>query len=156
MRSAAFGVDHAVDYTTDGWERSVPKLDLVMDAIGGPSFRRSYNLLRAGGRLVCFGASAVVSGERRNIVAAARTALQMPRFNMIKQMSASKSVIGLNLLTLWDELGSAARWTAPLSELLADGTIKPVVAEAFPFDRAGDAHRFVSERKNIGKVVLTP
>ncbi len=151
-----FGVDHAVDYTTGGWERSLPKLDLVMDAIGGPSFRRSYNLLRAGGRLVCFGASGVVSGERRNIVAAARTALQMPRFNMIKQMSASKSVIGLNLLTLWDELGSAARWTAPLSELLADGTIKPVVAQAFPFERAGDAHRFVSERKNIGKVVLTP
>jgi NADPH:quinone reductase-like Zn-dependent oxidoreductase len=151
-----FGVDHAVDYTAGGWERSVPKLDLVMDAIGGPSFRRSYNLLRAGGRLVCFGASGVVSGEQRNLVAAARTALQMPRFNMIKQMSASKSVIGLNVLTLWDELGSAARWTAPLSELLADGTIKPVVAKAFPFDRAGDAHRFVSARKNIGKVVLTP
>ena len=54
----------------------MPKLDLVMDAIGGASFRRSYKLLRAGGRLVCFGASGVVSGENRNIVAAARTALQ--------------------------------------------------------------------------------
>jgi NADPH:quinone reductase-like Zn-dependent oxidoreductase len=41
-------------------------------------------------------------------------------------------------------------------ELLADGTIKPVVAEAFPFDRAGDAHRFIADRKNIGKVVLVP
>ena len=28
-----------------------------MDAIGGASYRRSYKLLRAGGRLVCFGAS---------------------------------------------------------------------------------------------------
>ncbi len=45
-----FGVDHPVDYTRAGWERGVPKLDLVMDAIGGASFRRSYNLLRAGGR----------------------------------------------------------------------------------------------------------
>jgi NADPH:quinone reductase-like Zn-dependent oxidoreductase len=151
-----FGVDHPIDYTRDGWERSVPKLDVILDAIGGASFRRSYNLLRAGGRMVCFGASGVVSGERRNLAAAAKTALRMPRFNLIKQMSDSKSVIGLNLLSLWDELGSAERWRGPLQELLADGTIKPVVAEAFTFDRAPDAHRFVSERKNIGKVVLTP
>src|SRR5437764_8923003 len=98
-----FGVDHPVDYTRAGWERDVPKLDLVMDALGGASFRRSYKLLRAGGRLVCFGAADVVSGENRNLLAAAKTALRMPRFNLIKQMSESKSVIGLNILTLGDE-----------------------------------------------------
>jgi NADPH:quinone reductase-like Zn-dependent oxidoreductase len=151
-----FGVDHPVDYTSSDWERGLPKLDLVMDALGGASFRRSYRLLRAGGRLVCFGASGVVSGERRNLLAAARTALQMPRFNMIKQMSDSKSVIGLNVLSIWDEFQSADRWRKPLTELLTDGTIQPVLAKSFPFDRAADAHRFISERRNIGKVVLTP
>jgi NADPH:quinone reductase-like Zn-dependent oxidoreductase len=151
-----FGVEHPIDYTRSGWERSVPKLDLVMDALGGASFRRSYGLLRGGGRLVCFGASGVVSGEKRNLVAAARTGLRMPRFNLIKQMSDSKSVIGLNVLTLWDELGTAERWTKPLTEMLGDGTIEPVLAEAFPFDRAGAAHAFISERRNVGKVVLTP
>lgn len=151
-----FGVDHPVDYTRAGWEKELPKLDLVMDAIGGASFRRSYGLLRAGGRLVCFGAADVVSGERRNLISAARTALSMPRFNLIKQMSQSKSVIGLNVLTLWDDLGEASRWTKPLTEMLADGTIKPVVAEAFPFDRAPDAHTFISQRRNVGKVVLVP
>jgi NADPH:quinone reductase-like Zn-dependent oxidoreductase len=70
-------------------------------------------------------------------------------------MSASKSVIALNILTLWDETGSAGRWRGPLEELLADGTLKPVVAESFPFDGAPDAHRFISERRNVGKVVLT-
>ena len=30
-----------------------------------------------------------------------------------------------------------------------------MVAEAFPFDRAADAHRFIDERRNVGKVVLT-
>ena len=80
----------------------------------------------------------------------------MPRFNLLKQMSASKSVIGLNVLTLWDELGSAERWKGPLTELLADGTIRPVVAESFPFERAPDAHRFIAERRNVGKVVLVP
>jgi NADPH:quinone reductase-like Zn-dependent oxidoreductase len=151
-----FGVDHPIDYTRSGWEREVPKLDLVMDALGGSSFRRSYKLLRAGGRLVCFGFANVVEGERRNLVHAARAALQMPRFNLIKQMADSKSVIGLNVLSIWDEFQSASRWTGHLQELLSDGTIKPVVAESFSLDRAGDAHRFITERRNIGKVVLVP
>jgi len=151
-----FGVDHPLDYTTGGWEKAVPEIDVVMDAIGGKSFRTSYNLLRAGGRLVAFGASSVVSGEERKVVTAARAALSMPRFNLIKQMSASKAVIGLNMLTLWDEQGSLDRYIGKLEEMLGDGTARPVVAESFSFDRAPDAHRFITERRNVGKVVLTP
>ncbi len=150
-----FGVDHPIDYTSSGWEHALPRLDLVMDAIGGASFRRSYKLLRAGGRLVCFGASGVVAGNERNLLAAARTGLSMPWFSIMRQMSASRSVIGLNVLTLWDEHG-AQRWAGPLSELLADGTIRPVVAKAFPFEQAGAAHAFLAERRNVGKVVLVP
>jgi NADPH:quinone reductase-like Zn-dependent oxidoreductase len=151
-----FGVDHPIDYRTDGWERGVPKLDVVLDALGGRSFRTSYELLRAGGRLVAYGASSVVSGERRNLVTAARAAIQMPRFNLIKQMSESKSVLGLNLLSLWDELESMETFTQPIADLLEDRTIQPVVADAVPFNRAPDAHRILAERRNVGKVVLVP
>jgi NADPH:quinone reductase-like Zn-dependent oxidoreductase len=150
------GVDHPVDYTTPGWERDLPKFDVIMDAIGGKSFRTSYDLLRAGGRLVCFGASSVISGERRNLVTAVRAALAMPRFGLIKQMHSSKGVIGLNMLTLWDDRGTLEPWITPLRELLDDGTVRPVVAEGFTFDSAADAHRFIGERRNVGKVVLTP
>ena len=41
-------------------------------------------------------------------------------------------------------------------ELLDEGALKPVVAESFAFDRAADAHRYIAERRNVGKVVLTP
>ena len=150
------GVDHAVDYTRPGWERDLPQFDVIMDAIGGKSFRTGYDLLNPGGRLVCYGASSVMSGEKRNVVTAALTALRMPRFNLVKQMSASKTVIGLNMLTLWDHADTLEPWIVPLRVMLDDGTIQPVVAEAFPFDRAADAHRFIAERRNIGKVVLTP
>ena len=77
-------------------------------------------------------------------------------FNLIEQMSASKAVIGLNVLRLWDDRGTLEPWTAPLQDLLVDGTIKPVVSDEVPFDRAGDAHRILAERRNVGKVVLTP
>jgi NADPH:quinone reductase-like Zn-dependent oxidoreductase len=151
-----FGVDYPLDYTKDGWEREVPPLDLVMDAIGGPSFKRSYEMLRPGGRLVAFGASAVTSGEKRDLVTAAKTALRMPRFNLIKQMSISKAVIGLNMLSLWDEHKTLRPWIEPLQELMDDGTIQPVVSDAVPFDNAPEAHRILAQRRNVGKVVLIP
>lgn len=155
-RIRELGVDHALDYTTPDWERGLPPFDLVMDALGGASFRRSYDMLRAGGRLVAFGASAVVSGERRNLVSALRTVLRMPRFNMVKQMSESKAVIGLNMLSLWKDRGTLAPWIEPLQALLDDGTIEPVVAGSFSFADAGEGQRMLTERRNLGKVVLTP
>jgi len=150
------GVDHPLDYTRSGWERGLPKFDVVMDAVGGRSFRTSYKLLRPGGRLIAFGASSVMAGETRNLLNAGRAALSMPRFNLIKQMSESKAVIGLNMLTLWKDRGTLEPWITPVRELVDAGVVQPVVAEAFPFDRAPDAHRYIAERRNVGKVVLTP
>jgi NADPH:quinone reductase-like Zn-dependent oxidoreductase len=155
-RISELGVDHALDYTKAGWENGLPKFDVILDAIGGKSFRRSYSLLRPGGRLVAFGASAVVSGERRNLFTALRTVVRMPRFNMIKQMSESKAVIGLNMLTLWKDRESLEPWIAPLRAMFDDGTITPVVAGAFSFQDAGAAHTMITERRNVGKVVLVP
>ncbi|HEY2386807.1 MAG TPA: zinc-binding dehydrogenase [Candidatus Binatia bacterium] len=152
----ALGVDHPVDYTRPGWEQALPKLDLVMDAIGGRSFRRSYALLRPGGRLVCFGASSLVQGETRSIVGAIRTLLAMPRFNLVSQMEHSKTVIGLNLLALWDEFGALAAWLEPVVTMLDRGPARPVVAAAVPFAQAAEAHRMLGERRNVGKVVLVP
>jgi NADPH:quinone reductase-like Zn-dependent oxidoreductase len=155
-RISELGVDHPLDYTKPGWERGLPQFDVIMDAIGGKSFRRSYDMLGPGGRLIAFGASGVVSGERRNPIAALRTALRMPRFNLIKQMSASKAVIGLNMYTLSQDERRRAQVTAALRELLDDATIKPVVAGSFSFEEAGAAHNMITERRNVGKVVLTP
>ncbi len=102
---------------------------------------------------MAFGASAVVSGQRRNLFTALRTVARMPRFNMIKQMSESKAVIGLNMLSLWQDRGTLEPWIAPLRELLGDGTIEPVVAGDFSFEDAGAAHTMITERRNVGKVV---
>ena len=152
----ALGVDVALDYRKAGWEKGLPRFDVIMDAVGGPSFRTSYRLLNPGGRLIAFGASSVTSGEKRNPFVAVRAAVRMPRFNLIKQMGASKSVIGLNMLTLWDHAGTLKPWIDPLVALIEDGTIQPVVAEAVPFDRAAEAHRILAQRRNVGKVVLVP
>jgi NADPH:quinone reductase-like Zn-dependent oxidoreductase len=101
-----------------------------------------------------YGASSVVSGSRRDLVAALRMLRGMPRFKLIPQMHDSKSVIGLNMLTEWRERGTIEHWARPLRELLDDGTIKPVVADTFDFEHAGDAQEMLVQRRNVGKVVL--
>ncbi|MFC7450797.1 synaptic vesicle VAT-1 family membrane protein [Rhodococcus daqingensis] len=152
-----FGVDVALDYRKRGWDSGLPPMDVIMDAIGGESLRRSYGQLRPGGRLVAFGASSVVAGDKRNLLRAAPQALRMLRgFNLIDQMSESKAVIGLNMLRLWDDRGTLEPWITPLRALIENGVVAPVVSDAVPFANAPEAHRILTERRNVGKVVLVP
>ena len=154
---SAQGVQHPLDYTRDGWWSSVPPLDLVLDAIGGPSFKRSMGMLRPGGRVIGYGASSVSESEKKNMLKVLPKALPMLRgFNLIDQMQDSKAFIGLNMLTLWKDRGSLAPWMDPVKELIADGTVRPIVHEAVPFANAPEAHRILAERRNVGKVVLVP
>src|SRR4051795_50404 len=136
-----FGVDHPIDYTSVDFAKEVRRIgarkdpiDVVMDAIGGSSFRKSYGLLRAGGRLVAYGASSVTPGEKRDLKAVAKMVATTPIFHPMQMMPASKAVIGLNMLTLWDEFGSIDALIQPLREWIDAGQIRPVVAEAFPLD----------------------
>ncbi|MDP7734778.1 zinc-binding dehydrogenase [Mycobacterium paragordonae] len=154
---AEFGVDRAIDYRQDNWWKDLGPYDMVLDALGGTSLRRSYHLLRPGGRLVGYGISNMQEGEKRSLRKAAPHALAMLRgFNLIDQLSESKTVIGLNMLKLWDDRGSLEPWITPLSEALQDGTVSPVVHAAVPFAEAPEAHRILAARENIGKVVLVP
>src|ERR1700760_939868 len=57
QKLAELGVDRAIDYRRDGWWKGLGPYDLVLDALGGTSLRRSYALLRPGGRLVGYGVS---------------------------------------------------------------------------------------------------
>src|SRR5688572_6042557 len=157
-----FGIEHAIDYRSQDVVKEIRRitgekkpLDLVMDAIGGSSFRRSWSLLRAGGRLVAFGISEGGGGERREIGKALKMFATTPIVPMLMMMRDSKTIIGLNMLTIWDQKGSLDEFINPLTELMEQGVVDPVVSEAFPIEKAADAHRYMSERKNIGKVVLT-
>ena len=80
----------------------------------------------------------------------------LPWWKSLQLMNENKGVFGLNMLHWWDREGDVTRITGPLIEELEGGGLDPVVAESFPFERAGDAHQLIGERGNIGKVVLTP
>ena len=163
----AQGVDHPIDYRSVDFADEVMRItggegvDVIMDAIGPSSFRKDYRILRQGGRLVMYGASEIQTGERRDLRAVAKALTSMPLATMpwwksAAMMNENKGVFGLNMLAWWDNEGTLDRMIEPLRSGLESGELRPIVAEAFPFDRAADAHRFIAERKNVGKVVLVP
>lgn len=157
QKLAEFGVDRAIDYRRDGWWQGLGPYDVVLDALGGTSLRRSYTLLRPGGRLVGYGISNMQHGEKRSMRRVAPHALSMLRgFNLMKQFEESKTVIGLNMLRLWDDRRTLEPWIAPLTKALNDGTILPIVHAIVPFAEAPEAHRILAARENVDKVVLVP
>jgi synaptic vesicle membrane protein VAT-1 len=162
------GVDHPIDYRSADFEDEVRRItggegvDVIMDALGPTSFRKDYRLLRQGGRLIMYGASELQTGSgKRDLVGAVRSLARMPMATMpwwksMGVINENKGIFGLNMLSWWDREGDVDRLTEPLLESFRNGDLRPVVAEAFPFERAPDAHRFIEERRNVGKVVLVP
>jgi NADPH:quinone reductase-like Zn-dependent oxidoreductase len=163
----ALGATHMIDYRSEDFEEEVKRItggagvDVVFDAQGPRSFRKSYRALRPGGRLIMYGLAEASTGEGRSIPRLIGSLARMPLATMpwwksLQVMNENKGVFGLNMLAWWDTEGDIDRITGPLVEEIEAGELEPVVAEAFPFDRAGDAHTFIAERRNIGKVVLVP
>jgi NADPH:quinone reductase-like Zn-dependent oxidoreductase len=157
----SFGMEHVIDYHHADVADEVRKItrgrgvDVILDPIGGRSFMSSYRMLAPLGRLIVFGLSSAVSGEQRSWWRAFRAWMSTPRFNPLSMINRNRGVFGLHLGHLWDEHRQLTPlMTMILSELSAE-RLKPVVARTFPLDRVADAHRFIQNRLNIGKVVLT-
>lgn len=153
------GVAHCIDYRTEDFEEGVARVtagrgvDVVLDATG--AFRKSYRCLAPLGRLVCFGLSQASSGMAPSRLRALAAVVQLPWFHPIRLMNDNKAVIGVNLGHLWDHLAMLRREMLGLVADYEAGRIKPIVGKTFPLVEAAQAHRFMQERRNVGKVVLT-
>ena len=154
------GLHEAIDYRTGDWTVELAKMTegkgvaLVIDPIGGNHWRKSFKMLRSTGRLGMFGISAATTSKLPGPLRMLPVALGMPLFHPIPLVNQNKSVFGVNLGHLWHEGEMIAGWMQSLLEGVADGWVRPHVDRAFPLTRAGDAHTYIEERKNIGKVVL--
>jgi NADPH:quinone reductase-like Zn-dependent oxidoreductase len=152
-------VAHAIDYRTQDFEAEVRRLtngrgvDIALDATG--AFRKSYRCLAPLGRLVCFGISGAATGLAPSWVSAASRLVTLPWFHPIRLMNDNKAVIGVNLGHLWDHVDMLRRETLALLADYEAGRIRPVVGRTFPLAEAAAAHRYIQERQNIGKVLLT-
>jgi NADPH:quinone reductase-like Zn-dependent oxidoreductase len=156
------GLDHPIDYRGQDWLPELKRLtndrgvELVIDPLGGASWKKSFRALRATGRMGVFGMSTASASGIRGKLRALKAVMQSPRFNPLGLMSRNKGVFGLNLGHLWGEGDKVAGWMEEILRGIQEGWIRPHVDSAFPFDQVAEAHRYIEARQNIGKVVLVP
>jgi NADPH:quinone reductase-like Zn-dependent oxidoreductase len=155
------GVHDTIDYGTQDWPREIRRLtndrgvELVIDPLGGSHWKKSYNALRHTGRLGMFGISAATESGWMGPLRLAKVALAMPLFHPIFLVNRNRSVFGVNLGHLWHESEKIRAWMAVLLTGVAEGWVRPHVDRSFSLDQAGQAHAYLENRQNIGKVVLT-
>lgn len=156
------GCDHLIDYRSQDYVQEVKRLtggrgvDVVLDALGGPDWRKGYSLLAPAGLLVAFGLANAARPGKRRLLHAGGQILRSPLFNCMTLMGENRGVAGVNMGHLWDDVALVTREAEALVDLYAAAKIKPHIGGVFPFARAAEAHQELEHGRNIGKIVLTP
>jgi NADPH:quinone reductase-like Zn-dependent oxidoreductase len=154
------GAKHLINYAREDFVPKVMEItrgrgvDVVLDANGGDSFRKSFKCLAHGGRLIVYGAAELFPRSPLDWVRVAKDFLKQPRFSPFALIERNAGVLGLQVLLLWDDLEVLGREMDELLALLERGVIQPVVDRIFPLEDAAEAHRYLHARRTRGKVLL--
>lgn len=150
------------------WEKAADKeaggFDIILDATGGESVKRSMRRLAHGGRVIVFGVSSFVGGEKRNLTRIVSGLLHTPFYTPFKLMDQCKGIFGLNMLTLFDPPSPGVDFRNTIMGRSFEGPLKAfeekkfraIVGKTFPLAEGGAAHTHLQSRSNVGKVVLIP
>jgi len=131
-------------------------LDIALDPVGGRATAVCRKLLGPLGRLVFYGMSEALPGSRRSWLKAGLARFRTPSVHPLSLVAPNQGVFGVHLLYL----GRKEYLLAPALQEIYSGVLggrwKPILDRTFPLDRAGavEAHRYLHQRRNLGKVVL--
>jgi NADPH2:quinone reductase len=140
------GAAHGIDSTTEDVADQVLKLtdgqgvDVVLDTVGGAAFPAALKSVGHGGRVVTL----------------ANVALAPSTIDTRDFYPKNAQILGFQLTNLIEHLGYDPR--PDLSELLdalAQRRFTVPIDRTFDLGQAAEAHRYVEDRRNRGKVLLT-
>lgn len=128
------GAHHPIDYRTTDFVAETLSLtdgrgvDVVIDTVGGDTFRRSIDCLASGGRLV-----SIVDHEQPH--------------NLI-------NAYGKNAALHFVFTSPNAARLATIATLVERGQLRPVISAEIPLQEAAEAHRRIENGDVKGKIVL--
>ncbi len=125
------GADHVIDYMAEDFTKNAVVYDVILDVVGKSHFSRSLRALTPDGRYL-------LANPR---------AIPMLRGVWANKTSTRKVMFSLARETLDD--------VQHLADMLADGTLKPVVDRRFALEDMVAAHRYVETGQKTGNVVIT-
>jgi NADPH:quinone reductase-like Zn-dependent oxidoreductase len=156
------GCTYPIDYRSTDYAARVRELtggagvDVVLDPLGGKDWATGMKLLRPVGHLVAYGFANIAAGERRSLARLVGQGLRIPRFTPLGLMNSNRSVSGVNIGHLWSEVALLRDELAAVLALWRDGKVRPRIDSVHPFTAAAAAHARITERRNVGKVILVP
>jgi NADPH:quinone reductase-like Zn-dependent oxidoreductase len=135
----SLGADEVIDYTAVDYTRDGRKYDWILDVNAHHSLLRWRHSLNPGGRYYAEGSDSAVWF--------AKTLIQGPALKLAARQS-------MMLMLHWKAFDLTDIET--LSQMVAEGTLRPVVDRTFPLDRIAEALRYFDDGNARGKVVVTP
>ena len=143
----ASGADAVINYATENFADEALRLtggrgvDLVLDAVGKPTFEEGLRCLAPFGHLILYGRSG-----------GAPDAL-----NLFTLFPKSVKVSGFMLPTITRGFPDKMRDSADRCfQLMREGRLKLHIGKTFPLAEAADAHRYLESRASTGKLILIP
>jgi len=131
-------------------------LDIALDPVGGKATRICREMLGPLGRLVFYGMSEALPARKRSWLRALLARMRTPSIHPLSLVEKNQGVFGIHLLHLGDKEALLRPAMEEIYAGSAEGRWTPIMDRSFPLTRDGavEAHRFLHDRKNLGKVVL--
>lgn len=124
------GADEVIDYKTTDFRETGETWDVIYDTIGVTTMRNTRAVLNDGGRLV-----PIVASLGQLIGASIRS-----------RRGKHRIISGV--------AGESAESIKTLADMVASGTLRPVIDSRFPLEQAAAAHERVATGRKRGAVVL--
>ena len=128
-------------------------VDHILDPIGGDHLRRSLSCLAEGGRLYTYGMSSAAPSGKRSLLKALFALRRMPKFDPLRLMTRNRAVFGVHMGT-WSNEAVMHGQLARIVEGIQTGHLEPIVDSVFDATNVQEAHQYIHDAKNIGKVLL--
>ncbi|HLI81054.1 MAG TPA: quinone oxidoreductase, partial [Candidatus Binataceae bacterium] len=141
-----YGANEVVNYATQDFSAEVMRItenrgaDLILDAVGKPTFEKGLNCLAPMGHLVLYG----------------RAGGPPDPLNVFKLFQKSTKVSGFMLNQQHTGKEQWQRGVEHSFQLMKEGKLKLLIGKKFPLVEAPEAHRFMESRGSTGKLVLVP
>ena len=128
-------------------------LHLVMECIGGKILAESWKAMAPMGRMIAYGSASFTSHSARpNYLKLMWKYLQRPKIDPLRLPSQNKSLMGFNLIFLYEQTTLMHKM---LNELMALELKPQHIGHVFPFNDMHKAIELFQRGKTIGKVVVT-
>ena len=129
------------------------KLNIVLESIGGKIFEDSFKLLAPSGRIIIYGGAQFMSHSAKpDYLKLIPKYLFRPRVDPLSLSNLNKSIMGFNLIYLWDRPNELK---VMIKNILEMNLKKPHVGKVYSFRNLMEALRYFQSGRSIGKVVVT-